>query len=44
MSDFMAAEPSATREQAIRAWTTLKALDVPKDYRSWVKSRSSKPR
>ena len=41
MSDFMAAEQSATREQAIRAWTTLKALDVPKDYRSWKKFRSS---
>jgi hypothetical protein len=42
MSDFMAAEQSATREQAIRAWTTLKALDVPKDYRSWKRFRSSK--
>jgi hypothetical protein len=42
MSDFMAAEPGATREQAIRAWTTLKALDVPKDYRSWKRFRSSK--
>ena len=42
MSDFMAAEPGATREQAIRAWTRLKALDVPKDYRSWKRFRSSK--
>jgi len=42
MSDFMAAEQSATREQATRAWTTLKALDVPKDYRSWKRFRSSK--
>ena len=42
MSDFMAAEQSATRAQAIRAWTTLKALDVPKDYRSWKRFRSSK--
>ena len=42
LSDFMAAEPSATREQAIRAWTTLKALDVPKDYRSWKRFRLSK--
>jgi hypothetical protein len=41
MSDFLASEPSATREQAIRAWTTLKSLDVPKDYRSWKKFRSS---
>lgn len=44
MSDFLAAEKGATREQAIRAWKELKALDVPKNYRSWVKSRSSSPR
>jgi hypothetical protein len=44
MSDFMAAEQSATREQAMRAWEKLKTLDVPKNYRSWVKSQSSKPR
>ena len=42
MSDFLAAEQGATREQAIKAWTTLKALDVPKDYRSWKRFRSSK--
>lgn len=41
MSDFLAAEKGATREQAIRAWKKLKTLDVPKNYRSWVKSRSS---
>ncbi|HKP38824.1 MAG TPA: SAP domain-containing protein [Pyrinomonadaceae bacterium] len=39
MSDFLASEKGATREQAIRAWHELKTLDVPKDYRSWVKSR-----
>jgi hypothetical protein len=42
ISDFMAAEQNATRQQAIRAWTMLKALDVPKDYRSWKRFRSSK--
>jgi len=42
MSDFMAAEQSATRELAIKAWKTLKTLDVPKDYRSWKKLQSSK--
>jgi len=41
MSDFLAAE-QGTREQAIRAWKTLKDLDVPKDYRSWKKWRYSK--
>lgn len=44
MSDYLASETGATREQAIRAWNKLKTLDVPKDYRSWVKSQSSKRR
>ncbi len=44
ISDFLAAEKGATRDQAMRAWEKLKALDVPKNYRSWVKSQSSKPR
>ena len=41
MSDFLAAEPRSTREHAIRAWTTLKSLDLPKDYRSWKRFQSS---
>ena len=44
ISDFLAAEKGATREQAMRAWEKLKALDVPKNYRSWVKYESSKSR
>ena len=44
MSDFLAAEKGATKEQAIKAWRKLKTLDVPKNYRSWVKDQSSKPR
>ena len=44
MSDFLAAEKDATKEQAIKAWRKLKALDIPKNYRSWVKSQSSKPK
>lgn len=44
MSDFLASEKGATREQAIQAWKKLKTLDAPKDYRSWVKSQSSTPR
>ena len=44
MSDFLAAEKGATKEQAIKAWRNLKALDIPKNYRSWVKSQSSKSR
>ena len=42
MSDFLASEKRATREQAIRAWKELKSLHVPKDYRSWVKARRSR--
>jgi hypothetical protein len=44
MSDFLAAEKGATREQAMKAWRKLKTLDIPKNYRSWVKSQSSKPK
>jgi len=42
MSDFLAAERGATWEQALRAWKKLKKLDVPKDYRSWLRLNSSK--
>lgn len=44
ISDFLAADKVATRGQAIGAWKKLKTLDIPKNYRSWVKSQSSKPR
>jgi hypothetical protein len=44
MSDFLARERGATREQALRAWKKLKKLDVPKNYRSWVRLNSSKQR
>jgi hypothetical protein len=45
VSDFLANEKGATRAAAVRAWEELKGLDVPKDYRSWVKhaSRRSRP-
>jgi hypothetical protein len=42
VSDFMAAEKGATREQVTRAWARLKTLDAPKTYRSWVKSTRGK--
>jgi SAP domain-containing new25 len=42
MSDFLAGERGATREQALRAWKKLKKLDVPKNYHSWVRLNSSK--
>jgi len=42
MSDFLAGEKDATREQALRAWKKLKKLNVPKNYSSWVRLNSSK--
>ena len=34
VADFLEADKSATRTDAIAAWTELKKLDVPKDYPS----------
>jgi len=44
VSDFLAGEKGATREQALKAWEKLKTLDIPKTYRACVRSQSSKPR
>jgi len=44
VSDFLASEKGATRAQAMKAWEKLKTLDVPKNYRSWVKAQSAKSR
>jgi len=41
LSDFLASEQGATREQAMKAWKKLKTLDAPKTYRSWVRFGSS---
>ena len=40
VADYLEADKRATRAEAIAAWTELKALDVPKDYASWVKVRA----
>ena len=42
LSDFLAAENGATRDQAIAALKTLKSLDMPKTYRAWSQAHSSK--
>jgi hypothetical protein len=42
MSDFLAAQTGAAKEQAIKAWSVLKSMDVPKTYAAWVKARSRK--
>lgn len=39
LSEFLATEKNATRSQAIRAWEKLKKMDIPKDYRSWVRAQ-----
>ncbi len=40
MSDFLAAQNGATKEQAIKAWAILKKMDVPKTYSAWARARS----
>jgi hypothetical protein len=42
VADFLHADKRATRAQAIAAWTELKELDAPKDYKSWVKARAKR--
>jgi hypothetical protein len=42
MSDFLAARNGATKEQAMKAWATLKSMDIPKTYSAWVRARARK--
>lgn len=42
VADYLAAEKNPTRAEAIKAWKKLKDLDIPKDYRSWLKRRPAK--
>lgn len=37
LSNYLAHEEHATRAGAIRAWHTLKKLDIPKNYKAWKK-------
>ena len=39
LTEFHAANATATRAEALAAWKQLKKLDVPKNYKSWVKAR-----
>jgi hypothetical protein len=39
VSDFMAANENALREEAIKAWEELKSMDAPKTYASWAEAR-----
>src|SRR5689334_9262850 len=40
VADFLEANKSATRAEAIAAWTEVKQLDAPKDYASWVRVKA----
>jgi hypothetical protein len=42
VAEFLAADNSSTRAEAIAAWSELKTLDVPKDHASWVKARAKR--
>jgi hypothetical protein len=39
VAEFLAAEKSGTRSDAIAAWAELKTMDIPKNYASWSKAR-----
>ena len=42
MSNFLAARPGATREQARKAWAKLKTMDIPKTYAAWSRNDSKR--
>jgi hypothetical protein len=42
VADFLKADESATRAEAIAAWRELKKLDVPNDYMSWNKVQTQR--
>ena len=39
LSDYLANEKNASREEAIAAWHELKELDIPKTYKDWKKAQ-----
>jgi hypothetical protein len=41
ISDFMAANKKAPREEAVKVWEELKAMDAPKTYESWTRARKA---
>ena len=40
LSDYLAAEKGARKEEAIKAWKKLKTLDIPKNYLDWKKYKA----
>ena len=41
ISDFVAANKRASREEAVKSWRELKAMNVPKTYESWAKAHKA---
>jgi SAP domain-containing new25 len=41
ISDFLAANRKASHAAAVRAWKAIKAMDAPKTYEAWAKTRKS---
>ena len=41
ISDYLANEKNATREDALTAWTKLKDMKVKKDYITWKKNKNT---
>jgi hypothetical protein len=41
ISDFTAANKKAPREEAVKAWAELKAMDAPKTYESWSRAHNA---
>jgi len=39
ISDFMAANPTSSHVEAVRAWKEVKAMDAPKTYAAWSTAR-----
>jgi hypothetical protein len=37
ISDYMAGNPGALHDDAVRAWHEVKAMDAPKTYAAWVR-------
>ena len=41
ISDYLANEKNATREEALDAWSKLKAMKAKKDYITWKKDKNT---
>jgi hypothetical protein len=38
VGDFLASEPNATHAAAVKAWHSLKSMNIPKTYRDWARA------